>query len=219
MKNWTELTDYELAALEDREIDKIRQLILAEEGIPTVVNEPVKPEIENPKKDLTIYVIKGISGSIAFTDINEAIEVVEILKRCKTIGLLRYGSEYNYFAKGSELSYNGEHNEITFESQGVYSEELEKSIRNKYDDNKRKKENYEVELSNYNELLAAQEKATKDFYNALYEARETVQRRENLKHQFQDTYLVLAENNKEIAMKFLKKAYTISAEDEYYILK
>ena len=219
MKNWTELTDYELAALEDKEIDKIRQLILAEEGIPIVVNEPVKPEIETPNKDLTIYVIKGISGSIAFTDINEAIEVVEIFKRCKTIGLLRYGSKYNYFAKGSELSYNGERSEITIESQEVYSEELERSIRNKYDDNMRKKENYEVELSNYNKLLAAQEEATKDFYNALYEARKNVQRRENLKHQFQDTYLVLAENNKEIAMKFLKKAYTISAEDEYYILK
>lgn len=219
MKNWTELTDYELAALEDKEIDKIRQLILAEEGIPIVVNEPVKSEMETPKKDLTIYVIKGISGSIAFTDINEAIEVVEIFKRCKTIGLLRYGSKYNYFAEGSELSYNGEHSEITIESQGVYSKELERSIRNKYDDCMIQKENYEVELSNYNELLAAQEKATKDFYNALDKARETVQRRENLKHQFQDIYLVLAENNKEIAMKFLKKAYTISAEDEYYILK
>lgn len=218
MKNWTELTDYELAALEDKEIDKIRQLILAEEGIPIVVNEPVKPEIENPKKDLTIYVIKGF-GSIAFTDLNEAIEVVEIFKRCKTIGSLRYSRGYNYFAKGSELSYNGEHSEITIESQGVYSEELEKSIRNKYDDNMRQKENYEVELSNYNKILAAQEDATKDFYNALYEARKNVQRRENLKHQFQNTYLVLAEYNKEIAMKFLKKAYTISAEDEYYILK
>lgn len=218
MKNWTELTDYELAALEDKEIDKIRQLILAEEGIPIVVNEPVKPEIENPKKDLTIYVIKGF-GSIAFTDLNEAIEVVEIFKRCKTIGSLRYSSGYNYFAKGSELSYNGEHSEITIESQGVYSEELEKSIRNKYDAIRRQKENYEVELSNYNKILAAQEDATKDFYNALYEARKNVQRRENLKHQFQNTYLVLAEYNKEIAMKFLKKAYTISAEDEYYILK
>lgn len=218
MKNWTELTDNELANLEDEEIATIRNLILAEAGIPIVINAPVKPEIENPKKDLTIYVIKGLGSSIAFTDVNEATEVVEMLKRCKTIGLSRYGSKYYYFTKGSERSYDGEPSEITIESQEVFSEELERSIRNKYIDNKQQIENYEFELSNYNKLLARQDEATEDFYNALDEARKTIQRRENLKYQFQNTYLKLAEGNQEIALNFLKKAYIVSEEDEQYIL-
>lgn len=218
MKNWTELTDYELAALKDEEITTMRNLILAEEGIPIVVNAPIKPETEIPKKDLTIYCIKGLSCSIAFTDMKEATEVVEMLKHCKTIGLSRYGNKYNYFSKGSEVSYNGEHSDITIESQEVFSAELERSIRNKYTDNMRQMENYEVELSNYNKLIASQKEATEDFYNALDEARKTIQRRENLKYQFQNTYLKLAEGNQEIAMNFLKKAYSVSEKDEQYIL-
>lgn len=219
MKDWTKLTDYELAALEDEEITTIRNLILAEAGIPIVVNAPVKPELEIPKKDLTIYIIKGLGGNIAFTDIDEAKEVVEMLKHCKTIGLYRYGSKYNYFTKGSELSYLGEHCDITLESEEVFSEEMEKSIRNKYDDNKQQMENYEAKLAIYNKLLASQEEATGDFYNALDEARKTIERRENLKYQFQNTYLKLAEGNQEIALNFLKKAYEVSEEDEKYILK
>lgn len=218
MKNWTELTDYELAALEDEEIATIRNLILAEAGIPIVVNEPVKPEIEIPKKDLTIYCIKGLSCSIAFTDVKEATEVVEMLKHCKTIGLSRYGSKYNYFSKGSEVSYNGERSDITLESEEVFSEELERSIRNKYNDNKQQMENYEVELANYNKLLARQDEATEAFYTALDGARKIVAYRENLKYQFQNTYLKLAEGNKDIAMNFLKKAYNVSEEDEKYII-
>ena len=195
MKNWTELTDYELAALEDEEIATIRNLILAEAGIPIVVNAPVKPEIEIPKKDLTIYNIKGLNCNISFTDVNEATEIVEMLKKCKTLGLYKYGNKYNYFSKGSELSYDGKHMAITLESQEVFSEELERSIRNKYNENKQQMENYEIELSNYNKLLARQDEATEDFYNALNEARKTIQRRKTLKYQFQDTYLPLADNN------------------------
>ena len=218
MKDWTKLTDYELAALEDEEITTIRNLILAEAGIPIVVNAPVKPELEIPKKDLTIYIIKGLGGNIAFTDIDEAKEVVEMLKHCKTIGLYRYGSKYNYFTKGSELSYLGEHCDITLESEEVFSEELERSIRNKYNENKQQMENYEVKFVNYNKLLASQDEATEAFYTALDEARKIVAYRENLKNQFQDTYLSLAEGNKDIAMKFLKRAYNVSEEDEKYII-
>lgn len=218
MKKWQELTTEELANLEDEEIATIRNLILAEAGIPIVVNPPAKPKVEIPKRDLTIYSIKGLNCNIAFTDVKEATEVVEMLKKCKTIGLYKYGSKYNYFSKGSELSYNGEHNDITLESQEVFSEELERSIRNKYDDNKQQMENYEVELNNYNKLLARQDEATEAFYTALDEARKIVAYRENLKRQFQDTYLPLADNNSEIAMNFLKKAYTVSEEDEQYIL-
>lgn len=214
MKNWKDLTDEELANLTDDEISKYDKIICAEEGIP-FLEEPEKPVINYAKENLTVYTIK-YSDNMAFTDMAEATQVMEAINKCASVGTVKYNYGCRYFEKGFK-AYDDTEALASIQSGMMYDEAVAQS---NYD----LKENRRNELNHYEDMKRLYEDsiqrrllATNEFYNRLNTAQSAVSYRKKLVRLYVDEYLPLAEGNETMAMNFLKKAYTVSEEDEQYI--
>lgn len=92
MKGITEMTEQEILALTEEDVQKMIKLRMMEEGI-KIMDKPKIPELfEIEPADIQYFSIPLLDG-FAFTDINEATKVAEILKarshceRLITIGI------------------------------------------------------------------------------------------------------------------------------------
>lgn len=214
MKNWKDLTDEELANLTEDEISKYDKIICAEEGIP-FLEEPEKPVINYAKENLTVYTIK-YADNMAFTDMEEAMQVMEAINKCASVGTVKYNYGCRYFEKGFK-AYDDTEASASIQSGMMYDEAVATS-------NSDLKESHRKELSHYKDMKNLYEDsiqrrlvATNDFYNKLSAAQTVMSYRKKLAHMYVEEYLPLAEGNEAIAMGFLKKAYKVSEEDEQYI--
>lgn len=212
MKDYKELTTEELNALTEEQIRTYENLILAENGIILNLVMPEKPEKEVIKKFLTVFKIKGFSDGIAFIKYDDALKLLNVLKE------IRFG-KMDYKDWSTPFFSENLNKELTINSEIVYNEETANiacEMNKQYEEAQRK---YNEAIDDYTSEKTRQEDALKDFRKAVYNARSIMHNRERLKGIFEWEYLPLTENNKEMAMKFLKKAYTVSEEDEAYILK
>ena len=214
MKKFNELTTEELANLTDEEISKYDKIICAEEGIP-FLDEPEEPVINYDKEDLTVYTIK-YSDNMVFTDMAEAVQVMEAINKCSSIGSYKYNYGCKYYEKGFR-DYDNTEAQASVQSSMMYSEAVAKS-------NSTLKESRRNELNHYDDMkrlydTSVQRRlvATSDFYNRLAAAQSAMADRKKLARLYVKEYLPLAEGNETMAMNFLKKAYTVSEEDEQYI--
>lgn len=214
MKDWKELTTEELANLTDEEISKYDKLICAKEGIP-FMDMPEKPELTNLKEDLTIYKIEGIDN-IAFTDVEEVNAVIEVLNKCKSLGITYYNYKCKYFMQGFKY-YDGKPRNITLQSEMIFSEQTAIDNYEKQQENNKLENDYKDKLATFNDIEEKRLKAVNDFYNSVYGARDIMANRIKLANVFYKEYLPLTDGNKTMAMNFLKKAYTVSEEDEKFI--
>lgn len=215
MKDWKTLTIEELASLNEEQIKMYDKLICAEEGIP-FMDEPEKPELTNFKEDLTIYKIEGIEG-IAFTDVNEVNNVVEILSKCKSLGSIKYNYSCKYFEQGFKY-YDGKSRNITMQSEVIFSEQTAKENYTKQQENTKLENNYKDKLAAFKDIEAARLNVVTDFYNSVNNAKNIIANRTRLTNIFYAEYLPLTEGNTTLAMTFLKKAYDVSEDDEKFIL-
>lgn len=211
MKDYKELTTEELNALTEGQIRIYENLILAENGIILNLTMPEKPKKEVMQKNLTVFKIKGFSDGIAFKEYDDALKLLNILKE------IRFG-KMDYKDWSTPFFRENSNAELTINSEVVYNEEtadIAFKISKQYEEAERK---YNEDIDDYTSEKTRQEEALKDFRKAVYNARSIMYNREHLKNIFECEYLPLTENNKEMAMKFLKKAYSVSKEDEQYIL-
>ena len=217
VKDWQKLSEEELANLSEKEVEFYKKLLYAQEGI----EFPEKPkEIDsiNIQPDKTVYMVSFLDD-IYFEELGEAKVVIETLKKCKTLGHInkKDWSKETYFELGTPIDYYGNHKTIDVTTKNCYSKESylksEETI-NTYD---RLRKKYEQDKNNYERVLEKAIKITEDFTNKLEDARENIARRKRLSSKYYLEYLPLADNNEEIAMGFMKKAYIISEEDEKYI--
>lgn len=217
MKEWQKLTDEELASLTEEQVEQYEKLLLCQNGIKMLERpeEPIKPVFE---KDCEVYLIKGLSISLGFTDIKEALETVEFLKSKKTLGKLQYTSDIIIFKLGPDTDYNNNSLEIGLESSKVYSEKEAYNIKVTLNDYKIAKAEYDEKYRTYCEVQEQAEKVTEPFFAAHSDAINIMNKRIEYTNLFYRDYLPLAEGNVTTAMNFLKKAYCISEEDEKYIL-
>lgn len=215
MKDYKELTTEELANLTDEQVEQYIKLICAQEGIKILQKpqEPVKSADLN--KDCEVYTIPRTN--LYFSDINEAKEILESLKKMKSLGTIRYFSNSSYFEKGL-IGYDNKPVDLVISTEVHYSKEKanekEKALK-EYDEAKKK---YDQELKEYYDNKDALDEATKEFLGIYDEAVKTMDKRRRLSNLFYKEYLPLAEDNVEMAMGFLKKAYTVTEKDEQYIL-
>ena len=214
MKDWKDLTDEELANLTDEEVSKYDKIICAEEGIP-FLEEPEKPVINYDKENLTVYTIK-YADNMAFTDMEEAAQVMEAINKCSSVGTVKYNYGCRYYEKGFK-AYDDTEALASIQSGMMYDENVAKS-------NNELKESHRKELSHYEDMKSLYEDsiqrrllATNDFYNKLNNAQTAMSYRKKLARLYVDEYLPLAEGNETMAINFLKKAYKVSEEDEQYI--
>lgn len=219
MKDYKELTTEELANLTEEQVKQYDKLLLCQNGI-KILERPEEPDKPVFEKDCDVYSITGLSTStLAFTDVKEALETVEFLKSRKTLGKLQYtNSGITVFKLGPDKDYNNNPLEIGLESSRVYSEQNASDIKAILDDYKIAKAEYDEEYRDYCEVQEQAEKATEPFLTAHLEAVDIMNKRIKYTNLFYRDYLPLAEGDKTTAMNFFKKAYTVSEEDEQYIL-
>ena len=222
MKTINELTEKEILNLSDAEVQKMIKLRLAEEGI-KIMDLPKKPELfEIAQPDTIVYQITALGESISFSDINEANSVLDLLLKCSSIGLVNYdynklGSDYKYFEKGKTMRYSSS-NGLEMKSVSAYSMKLYAEITDLAVQNKKMQNQVEKEIKEYDEINAQCSDIIFEITEKVSYVKDKYDRLNTLIFKLKNDYLPLADNNQEIAMNFLKKAYSITDEEDIYII-
>ena len=221
MKDFDKLTNEEILLLTDEQIAIYKKLKWAENGIKFPV-KPNEPEcVEEDKPDLTAYYISELGDNVLFLSLEEAKNVLAALVEAKTLGHPDYNSNVGYgimfFEPGTKRDYRG-HQDIRIESRQVYSKELFNQMATNLQTNKKLRDQYQKDLKEYNEVLTKATELTAEMDEKILNVRADFDRKQRLARKFKEDYLPIADNNEEIAMNFLSKAYSLSDEDKEYIL-
>lgn len=222
MKKINEMTEQEILALSEQDIQNMIKFRMMEEGI-KVIDKPKKPELfEIEPADQKVYIIPVLDG-YAFTDFAEAQKVADALREAKSFRKIDYdwnklGSNYKYLEKKDRYTYNNE-GDFSISEISVYSSKLYANIVDFAAQNKAMQEQVEKDIAEYDNAYAAASDITLEIRSRISEVREKHERLERLMHSFANDYYPLSGNNEEMAMKFMSKAFTLTDKEEKYILE
>ena len=221
MKDWKLLNEEQLAALTDKEVETYKKLLYAENGIKMLV-KPNEPESLIEPCDMTVYFIEGLGDGLVFKSLEVAKDFVSTLKEAEGIGHLRYesntGYNNNYFESGMRSKYSlGDENPYNIKTKEVYSKEKFLEMQSQIVAYENMKKVYDKAKKEYEKENSRAIEVTQEFYDTLNNARNTIARRKELTDWFYGEYMPIADNVYHVAMKFMKKAYNISDDDEIYI--
>lgn len=213
MKRVSELSVIELGNLDESEFEKYVKNEKMQEGIPLVKpNFPRKIPAPSIKQDTIIYEVAGLF----------------LFKRSDAEAISAYLSGFD-FVKTSSQYFNGSYYNLV--STTTKNPSFPVTGRSAYDSEKFDKWKEEIS-SNCDTEASFQEKENayykaiepiqeieEKLYGLYYEAKQKVDFMKETKSLFYEEYLPLSENNKDVAMKFLKKTYPdIDEEVENFIL-
>lgn len=220
MKKIDDYTQQEIIKLTQDEINTIIKIHLAEDGV-KIVEAPVKPVLKPvAEADITIYQINNLE--LYFTDRALAETIADLFsKNIKFLHKTNYnysnGSEHKYLTKITS-NYGWDTDGVSIKQQKVYSKSLYQSIELILAENNIELELYQSKNREYEKYLDALKKQTKYVLEKVRVAVSFEKEKDSKLKIFQD-YLKLADNNREIAWKFMKKAYTLTDDEEKYILE
>lgn len=224
MKDWEKLTQQELADLTEEKAEFYKKLLCAEAGV-KIMAKPNEPEELKEPCDMTVYVIKGISSGwgdekCVFADMADAQKMVELLKSSRSLGRTVSNSETGWNNKKFIPGLKEEYREspFTITPVEVYSEEKYMELKSRMSLYTKLKEQYDKDFKEYQENIKKEEAATSDFIEAYTNAKAIMSRRKSLAEKFVNDYLPIADGSRDIAMAFMKKAYSISEDDEKFII-
>jgi hypothetical protein len=216
MKQITELTEQEILTLTDEQLDLMVKYKMAEEGI-KILEPPTEPVyLPIPQNDDSAFEIVGTNF---YTKNRDVAEIISEAIASRTSELLKEGyTNYNYSDKYLKPLEDYETDQLgTIKQKPFYRKDTLLNIAPTKDKNKEIKEEYDQKVSEYNSAQDAADYIRVGIYSRYrevikkYDDLETLQRTYN-------NYLQLAEGNKDIALNFLKKAYSVSEEAEYYVI-
>lgn len=222
MKKINEMTEQEILALSETDIQNMIKFRMMEEGI-KVIDKPKKPELfEIEPADQKVYVIP-VLDEYAFTDFAEAQKVADALREAKSFRKVDYdwnklGSNFKYLEKKDRYTYNNE-GDFSISEISVYSSKLYANIVDFAAQNKAMQKQVEKDMAEYDNAYAAASDITLEIRNRISEVREKHERLERLMHSFANDYYPLSGNNEQMAMKFMSKAFTLTDDEEKYILE
>ena len=222
MKKINEMTEQEILVLSEKDIQNMIKFRMMEEGI-KVIDKPKKPELfEIEPADQKVYVIPVLNG-YAFTDFAEAQKVADALREAKSFRKVDYdwnklGSNFKYLEKKDRYTYNNE-GDFSISEISVYSSKLYANIVDFAAQNKAMQKQVEKDMAEYDNAYAAASDITLEIRSRISEVREKHERLERLMHSFANDYYPLSGNNEEMAMKFMSKAFTLTDDEEKYILE
>ena len=222
MKKINEMTEQEILALSENDIQNMIKFRMMEEGI-KVIDKPKKPELfEIEPADQKVYVIPVLDG-YAFTDFAEAQKVADALREAKSFRKVDYdwnklGSNFKYLEKKDRYTYNNE-GDFSISEISVYSSKLYANIVDFAAQNKAMQKQVEKDMAEYDNAYAAASDITLEIRSRISEVSEKHERLERLTHSFGNDYCPLSGNNEEMAMKFMSKAFTLTGDEEKYILE
>jgi hypothetical protein len=219
MKDFKKLTHKELIKLTEEKLGNYVKLELANQGIP-FLDHPKEPEYEAIKEpDLILYTAAFLN--VYCTDEKVINQINNILFNNKT-KLKKIGYEYGknkieYTKK--DLKENSWDEEISNKSisKTVYSDELYYEIKTIVDRNAKKLLNHEDNLAKWEEIQHQINDVKAEIYDKYNEAIQKEYENNQTINKFKE-YLKLSNNDKTIALNFLKKVYTIDKETEKMLL-
>ncbi len=222
MKKINEMTEQEILALSEQDVQNMIKFRMMEEGI-KILDKPKTPELfEIEPADQKIYVIPILDG-YAFIDFAEAQKVAEALQKAKSFRKVtcdwnKLGSNFKYLEKEDRYTFN-DAGDFGVSEIRVYSNELYANIVDFAVRNKAMIGQVEKDEKAYNEAYAAASDITIEIRRRVTDVREKVARLELLTQKFTDDYYPLSDNNEKMAIKFMSKAYSLSEDEEKYILE
>lgn len=210
----------ELLKITPEETEKVIKFMLAEKGI-KLLNEP-KPFVQKKysEPDRKAYQISSIED-IIFDNKETAEEIAKILRNSfSTLKVLErhfaLGFDVYTLKKLEEHYTHNKREDLVVKEIRVYSKELFKEVRQILIDNQAKKEQYEKEAKEYGEWVQTTKEVSIIVWNKIDEERSKQQEKENKLAKFEE-YVELANGDRNVAWKFMKKAYTVSQEEEDFI--
>lgn len=210
------LSDAEILALTDEQVEKIIKLKMAEDGV-KIIAPPEEPKYhEIPEGNEVIFQVDGVSAF--FSDRTVASQVADLLRENrKCLKETNYSHDYNRkFQKDWGLDYYGKPEEIKLNEVRVYSKDLLASIQEDIKANNEIEKNYNEAKKEYDNSNDAASEIKEEVWEKVYYVRRKQADKEAAYARFQE-YLALAENDKEQAMIFYKKAYSPSVETIEFI--
>lgn len=222
MKKINEMTEQEILALSETDIQNMIKFRMMEEGI-KVIDKPKKPKLfEIKPADQKVYVIPVLDG-YAFTDFAEAQKVADALREAKSFRKVdcdwnKLGSNFKYLEKKDRYTYNNE-GDFSISEISVYSSKLYANIVDFAAQNKAMQKKVEKDMAEYDNAYAAASYITFEIRNRISEVREKQERLGCLTHSFANDYYPLSGNNEKMAIKFMSKAFTLTGDEEKYILE
>ena len=197
MKRIDEMKKEEILALTEGEIASLIDLECAYEGIPLLPECPKKPELVKHEKDLTAYEVAGYY----FLNPEEAGRVLEVLQSTAAYVKDGWGED-----AGLKRVSDADFYSPKVEAKKFYSQTKLAEITKDLEENKRVLAAYEKEKERYDRILKDRTKVADRVTAVINEVVETEEDRQFYEAEF-NRYLVLANNNKEVAMNFLLKTY------------
>lgn len=200
-EHWKSLTDEELAALTEEQIERYIDLACAQRGIRLLPPEPKKPELTaEPLPDVTLFKV----GSWYFTDENEARALLDLLYKSTSMVDKEWTEVGKYrLSKDSPLE---SWNAPKLERSSAYSRSLYAEYEAIFEKNEREREAYEAKRKEYDEILRQRAEVESEILTAIQDAVARINKRERLQKEFQ-RYLDLAEGDRRVAMRFFRDAY------------
>lgn len=221
MKKITEMTEQEILALTEEDVQKIIKLRMMEEGI-KIMDKPKVPELfEIAPADVQIFTIPILDG-FAFTDMEEVTKVAEVLQNVNSLRKVDYdwnklGSDYKYLTKKERYAFRGD-SDFDVQSGWVYSGELYAKIADFAVQNKAMKEQAKKDKEEYESQLQEASGITTEIRERVSEVRSKYMRLNDLTRRFAIDYFPLSDNNEDMAIKFMTKAYSLTEEEKEYVL-
>ena len=191
MKGFTEMTDQEILALTEEDVQKLIKLRMMEEGI-KIMDKPKIPELfEIEPADIQYFSIPLLDG-FAFTD--------------------------KFLKKSEKYKFNG-NSDFDIISGWAYSDELYAKISNFAAQNKVMKEQAAKDQKEYDEKMQEASGIISEISGWVKEVKVKYERLNRLTYKFATDYYPLSDHNEDMAMKFMAKAYSFTDKEKEYILQ
>jgi len=198
VKRLTDYTNEELRDLNQDGIERLIDLECAFEGIPLLPeSSPVKPEVNKPQEDLTLFNV----DSVSLERKEDAQEIVNLLN-----GMGRMTR--NWQTDGYDLNEES----VSFVPQKVFSSEHRQKHKAQEKAAKEIETRYNLAKKEYDGIVKERKSIIDGVSTAVGLAFDEVDKINRYKKQYA-RYLQLAEGEKDIALNFMKAAHP--DEDEY----
>lgn len=223
MKKLEELTELEIKDLSYDDIKLLIKLRKAEEGV-KFITRPIKPDLQKvAEPDIMVYSCRILGDNIVFGEMKDVTDAVTLLQKITK----KYKLDYNYSKTGSDKKYASSDIEkglysgetlYDIKSNKVYSVDLYNEVADIIKNNDILNKEYEKALKEYNTSIDESKWIESEIKDKIYEIKKKYQQLEDYCYSFRRDYFPLADNDESIAMKFMNKAYSLTEEQQEYIL-
>ena len=195
MKRYDEMTNEELYDLSEEQISILIDYECALEGIPLLPEKPIVPEVKNFEPDTEIYEVKGM----LFTNREEALSVLSLLLTSNMV-------DYSYSNNSKRIIPLIDYKKPELKMEKYFSTEMYALIQEEKDSYDRILKQYQERQKNYDEAYKLRIDIVKNITEAISCAQEEQYKKQKYTGEYK-RYLKLSDNNKDIALNFLRNAH------------